>query len=96
MQTLVPWSHLHQWVKQKTADLQKLPTEMTEMPPFSDLSPLAVHIEERFHRKNVQLGKEEQRDWLRQLGTDLQRIDLEDEAEKIRIRSLASDLAQTS
>src|SRR5262249_18028557 len=24
MQSLVPWSHLHEWVKQKTADLQRL------------------------------------------------------------------------
>ena len=35
MQALVPWSHLHEGVKQKTADLQRLSVEITEAPPFS-------------------------------------------------------------
>ena len=96
MQTLIPWSHLHQWVKQKTADLQRLPSEVTEMPPFADLPPLAAHVEERFHRKNMHAGNREVRDWLRQLGAELQRIKLDDENETGRIRGLASDLALTA
>jgi len=95
MQTLIPWSHLHQWVKQKTADLQRLPSDVIEIPPFSDLPPLAAHVEERFHRKNMHAGNREERDWLGQLGAELQRIKLDDENETGRIRGLASDLALT-
>ena len=35
MQTLVPWKHLHEWVKQKTADFQRLPIETTRHGPFA-------------------------------------------------------------
>src|SRR5262249_60671776 len=42
MQSLIPWSHLHEWVKQKTADLQRLSAEATTAAPFSDLPTLAV------------------------------------------------------
>jgi hypothetical protein len=96
MQTLIPWSHLHQWVKQKTADLQKLPSDVTTALPFSGLSPLAAHVEEQFQRKNEQSGDRENRDWLRQLGRELVRIELDDEKETARIRGLASDLSQTA
>ena len=96
MQTLVPWSHLHQWVKQKTADLQKLPTEYTEKPPFADLPPLAAHLEERFVGKDQSSGIRQARDWLNKLGEELQRIKLDDDEETSRIRALASDLALTS
>ena len=96
MQTPIPWSHLHQWVKQKTADLQRLPSEVTEMPPFADLPPLAAHVAERFHRKNMHADNREERDWLRRLGAELQRIKLDDEVETGRIRGLASDLALTA
>ena len=96
MQTLIPWRHLHQWVKQKTADLQQLPPKVTEMPPFADLPALAAHVEERFHRKNMHAGNREERGWLRQLGAELQRIKLDDEDETGRIRGLASALAMTS
>ena len=95
-QTLIPWSHLHPSVKQKTADLQLLPSEVTEMPPFTDLPPLAAHVEERFHRKNMHAGNREDRDWLRKLGAELQRIKLDNEGETGRIRGLASDLALTA
>ena len=95
MQTLVPWSHLHQWVKQKTADLQWLPSEVIELPPFAELPPLAAHLKERFQRKDLNLGSREEREWLRQLGAELQRIMLDDDDEIWRIRGLASELALT-
>src|ERR1035438_295618 len=50
MQPLIRWSHLHQAVKQKTADLQHLPAQISEAPPFSSLPRLASLIEERFDR----------------------------------------------
>ena len=48
MQTLTRWSHLHQWVRQKTADFQMLSAELNETDPFNVLPPLAAQIEERF------------------------------------------------
>lgn len=96
MQSLVPWSHLHEWVKQKTADLQRLSVETTEDPPFSALPPLAAHVEDRFHRTLLSTAPTERRAWLNQLGSELQRIELDDQSEAARIRELAMDLAATS
>lgn len=95
MQSLVPWSHLHEWVKQKTADMQRLPAEVTETPPFSDLPRLASHIEDRFHQNPMLASHPVRREWLNQLGTDLQRIQLDDENETERVKALASDLSET-
>ncbi len=96
MQTLVPWVHLHGWVKKKTADFQRLPTEITDVSPFSDLPHLGGHIEERFHRNLLLPGQPEKKVWLNQLGTELRRIILDDEADTDRIRAWATDLAVTA
>lgn len=96
MQSLVAYTHLHEWVKQKTADLQRLASEVLESAPFSGLVPLAGKIEDRFHRNTPQVVQPERRAWLSQLGSDLERIELDDEAEKDRIRTLAAQLARTS
>ena len=95
MQTLVPWSHLHEAVKQKTADLQRLPVEITEAFPFSDLPHLSAHIEERFHRNPLLTERPSKRPWLNQLGTDLKRIELDGEAETAYIRARAAELEIT-
>jgi hypothetical protein len=95
MQTLVPWSHLHQWVKQKTADCQRLPGEITEERPFSALAPLASRIEERFHYSPYLQDHPEHKPWLSQVGVELCRIALDDEAETTRVRTLAAKLAET-
>jgi hypothetical protein len=95
MQSLVPWSHLHEWVKQKTADLQRLSGEISEASPFSELPHLAAHIEERFHRNPLLTQHPVRRPWLNQLGTDLKRIELDEEAETAYIRGRAAELAIT-
>ncbi len=95
MQTLVEYSHMHEWVKQKTADLQRLSAEITETTPFSNLPRLAGRIEDRFHRNPLFTGGPERRAWLNRLGAELCRVDLEDEGETARIRALAADLAET-
>lgn len=95
MQTLVPWSHLHEAVKQKTADLQRLPVEITEAPPFSSLPHLASHIEERFHRNPLLSERPLRRPWLNQLGSELRRIELDDAAEAVYVRARANELADT-
>ena len=94
MQTLIAWSHLHQWVKQSTADFQKLPTDITTVPPFSQLPPLAGQIEEKLHGSH-KAGMAEEREWIRELGAGLQRIKFEDKEETIRVRQSAAQLAKT-
>ncbi|MEY9625058.1 sacsin N-terminal ATP-binding-like domain-containing protein [Sinorhizobium fredii] len=95
MQSLVPWRHLHQWVKQKTADFQRLPSEATSSPPFSDLPALSFQIEERFQTDHLFAGQPVNKDWLRTFGADLSRIELDSEKETRQIRTLAQNLAET-
>lgn len=95
MQTLTRWSHLHQWVRQKTADFQMLSAELNETEPFNTLPPLAGQIEERFDQHGKPSGQREQRAWLKELGLLLRRINLDDEQEAIRIRELAVELSLT-
>ena len=95
MQSLVPWRHLHQWVKQKTADLQRLPAEITSNPPFSQLPTLATHVEERFRRNPQLTGGAVAKEWLTVLGHELRRVELDTEDDTQRVRGLANSLAQT-
>lgn len=95
MQTLTRWSHLHQWVRQKTADFQMLSAELNETEPFNSLSPLTAQIEERFDQHGKPNGQREQRAWLKELGLQLRRIKLDDEQEANRIRELAMELSRT-
>ena len=95
MQSLIPWRHLHQWVKQKTADLQRLPVEITSNPPFSQLPTLATHVEERFHRNPRVAGGGVTKEWLTVLGHELRRVELDTEDDTQRVRGLANNLART-
>lgn len=95
LQSLIRWQHFHPWVKQKTADLQRLRVEVTSNPPFSVLSALADHVQERIHQNLMLAGKPETRVWLATFGTELQRIQLEDEVDTNRIRDLGFALSRT-
>lgn len=95
MQSLTPWSHLHEWVKQKTADLQRLPAEITEAPQFSRLAHLASRVQDRFAAPPLFAVPHERKAWLNQLGLELRRVKLDDEDETGRVRTLAADLAET-
>jgi hypothetical protein len=95
MQSLTPWRHLHQWVKQKTADLQRLLGETTSNPPFSELPSLSTQISEQFQKHSIFTGKPIEKVWLRALGTELLRIELDSEEDTQRVRSLAKSLANT-
>jgi hypothetical protein len=95
MQSLVRYSHLHEWVKQKTADLQLLPVEVAGMLPFSLLSPLATQIDEQFHKASNLFEAHTQPAWLCQLGEDLNRLDDDGQSETAEIRVLAASLAIT-
>ncbi len=95
MQSLIPWSHLHEWAKQKTADFQRLPVEVTGVLPFAGLPALVTRLEERFHRDPQLKSEPEERTWLTTVGTELCRVDLDTLAETDRVRTLAKDLAAT-
>ena len=95
MQSLIPWSHLHEWVKQKTADFRILTVEFMQEPPFSDFSILATKIENHFHQDPSFLSNPGKREWLNRFGEDICRIVLDDEDNTSRIKSLASDIAET-
>ena len=95
MQSLVRWGHLHEWVKQETADLQQLPLGITDMAPFADLPLLAAHIEERFRGTPLLSGRPIEQPWLKQLGIELQRVELDNDGETTHIRRLGRDLTDT-
>ena len=95
MQTLIAWSHLHEWVKQGSADLRGLPEVVTEASPFSDLPRLSNCIQDRLHSDSRFVGGKEHKPWLLCLGFALQRIELPDQAERDRVRSVAARLAET-
>ncbi|MDD3183436.1 MAG: ATPase, partial [Alphaproteobacteria bacterium] len=95
MQTLIPWSHLHEWLKQQTADFQRLSTEIIESHPFCDLPALAVVIKDKLYSSPQRPSKPEQKIWLKQVGSELRRIELDDVSETERIRALAADLSNT-
>ena len=96
MKTLFRWSHLHDWVKCKTADLQQLPVETVLTAPFSTLHALSELVEERLNQPPLPSGLDESCPWLTSFGTHLRRIDLADTAETERVRALAEAIAETS
>ncbi|ABQ66568.1 hypothetical protein Swit_0197 [Rhizorhabdus wittichii RW1] len=96
MQGLVRWSHLHDWVKRKTADLQRLSGEIAREAPFTGLAALSDKIEERFDQPSFPAGFEDKRAWLSAFGRQLQRIELDDPAETERVRAVAVDIADTA
>lgn len=95
MQTLVPWSHFHEWVKQATADLQRLGAEITDAAPFVGLQRLVDSVEDRLEVSSLFPGTPQRKPWLNRLGSELRRIELDDEAEVARIRTLAARLQDT-
>jgi hypothetical protein len=94
MQSLIPWSHLHEFVKEKTADFLNLTGDLTLNPPFSNYPTLASQIENRFSEDTICVSHPENKLWLNQLGHDLCRIAKDDENTE-KIKSLAKDLSET-
>ena len=95
MQSLVAWSHLHQWVKKQTADLQNLPVEVTNNPPFCQLATLATSMEERLQDDLLLSCKPVKKGWLTTFATELGRACFDTEKETERVRQLAHRLART-
>lgn len=95
MQSLIPWTHLHEWVKQKTADFQKLPVDVLSSAPFSALPTLASCIDGALEDATADAARES-RPWLTTFGEVLRRIVREDGAQQTRLRALAADAANTN
>ena len=95
MQTLFRWSHLHEWVKRKTADFQRLSGEAVQAPPFSALPALSDLVEEHFNQPSLLAGMEDRRAWLTAFGNQLGRIEFPDAGETDRVRVMAEAIAAT-
>ncbi len=94
MQSLVRWSHLHTWVKSKTADFQMLSAQTCQTHPFSTLKRLGDVIQERFQGQST-ITKSHGKPWIGALGNGLSRVVLEDEDITKRIQGTGRRLEQT-
>lgn len=95
MQSLTRWQHLHPWVKNATADLQRLHGEVASSRPFSALPTLASVVEDRLRQDLTCNAPAEKRAWMTVLGTELCRVVRDRDEETQRVRSLGERLAHT-
>ena len=95
MQSLVPWSNLFSVTKSRTADLQRLATELCDQPPFSSLRSLAASIEEHIEEGLYDSAAPRRKPWMETLGKSLRRIKVDEEGQAERIREAALRLART-
>lgn len=95
----VPWQHLFGSVKEKTADLRQLPSDIVGNVPFSRLPTLASQLSQHIDDSDSMSTSlhVDNKPWLETFSTYLARIIIaDDEAETARIRELATRLAQTT
>ena len=95
MQTLIPWSNLFRSIKQKTADLQKLNSEICGQYPFTELPTLADSIEDRLEKEIVDLKGTLSKPWLATLGNGLARVIVDDDTESRKVQYLGGRLSNT-
>ncbi len=95
MQALVPWSNLFTPTKRKTADLQRLPTELCYQVPFALLQSLASAIDERIEEGLYTLAAPTQKAWLEALGKAICRIKVDNEERGAQLRLAAVRLLRT-
>lgn len=95
MQSLQAYSHLHDWVKRKTADLRQLSAETVGNAPFNSLLRLSSAVEERLDQSPLFSSGGERRDWLMAFGAELARIELNDPVETERVRTIAEQIEKT-
>ena len=91
MASLIPWAHLHDWVKRQTADLKDLSADALASPPLLGLPTLAALITDHIYGAAACIGGLERRSWICELAENLMRVDLEDMAETGQVRALATD-----
>jgi hypothetical protein len=93
MQSLVKHSHLFPRIKQSTGDFTNLPIEILSSAPFSYIRTLSECIENRPRPHSLRAAVKQP--WLDRLGFELTRIELDNEQEQERIRTLGSRLMNT-
>lgn len=94
-QSGLSWGHYHQWLKRATADLRRLPSEVTGDPPFSRLPTLETQVEERLDRSPHLTRRNMIKKWLTTVGSELRRVEYDSEDDTQRVRKLAAKLAKT-
>jgi hypothetical protein len=94
-QSVAPWRQLNDAVKNRTADLQRVASEVAMAHPFTRLRLLDAIVEERFVREPVTGGSGRECLWLQALGEALSRVKCDCDTETARVRSIAQRLAQT-
>ncbi|MBU6152022.1 MAG: ATPase, partial [Chloroflexi bacterium] len=87
-QTLA-WTHLHDWVKQQTADLRRVPATVAVQEPFSALPLLATQLQDRLVAVPQTQGHPSERPWFTTFATELCRFVGTDDDETTRVRDLA-------
>ena len=95
MQSLIPWRHLHRWVKQKTADLQALSGDQLGQTPFSEIPLLSHQIIERLQENPSESGRSGKWEWLSEVGATLRWVEFAEEDETQHVRMLMDTLAKT-
>ena len=95
MQSGFSWGHFHQWVKRATADLRRLPSEVSGNPPFSHLHSLETQVEERLDSSRHLTRRNVSKKWLTTVGTELRRVEFDSEDDTQRVRKQATTLANT-
>lgn len=85
------FANLFDAVREETADFRMLTLDLATKAPFDALRELSTAIELRFSCSH--LGPPESKAWMKQLGVELRRIILRDEAANQRVHRIAEDLA---
>ena len=94
-QSHIQWRTLHPWVQKRTADLRRLQSEDTRNEPFSKLTPLESIIENCLQKDQHSTTIPTKGAWLRTLGNELRRVNLDSEEDADSVRVLADRLAKT-
>lgn len=89
------WSQVHEWVKQKTADLRGIADEAVDGVQFSALRSLGACIDEQLDRLTTDRGTTRSCRWLNAVGELLSRVEPDLEEDTERIRAIARRLEQT-
>jgi hypothetical protein len=95
LQALARSGHLSPSVKQTVADLRPIPTYLCEQTPFRELIDLGKAVEYRVTHHEAAVCDERTPDWLTYLASGLRRIKLQDQDAQLRVREVATRLAQT-
>jgi hypothetical protein len=96
MRSLTKTQDLFTSIRRVTADFQTLDFEQLDRHPFCTLPSLASCIDERLNQDVTGRFIRRDKPWLRQLATDLERIEVLSESETTRLRETAGRLGGTA